>query len=254
MGRIKLVAGNWKMNLNLEESRTLAIQLALGYTFNRPRMVVIPPFLHALAVKDQLMSVQSTIEVGVQNCHQELKGAYTGEISAAMIKSCNISYVILGHSERRQFFQENDDLLAQKVCTVLGQGLIPIFCVGEPLEVRNQNGQNEWVNQQLSIGLFHLDAAEFSRVIIAYEPIWAIGTGVTASPAQAQEMHAYIRSTIQRRYDQSIADQTTILYGGSVKGSNAVDLFDNPDVDGALVGGASLDPVDFIKIARAMGA
>ncbi len=252
MGRRKLVAGNWKMNLNLEESRTLAIQLALGYTFTEPRMVIIPPFLHALTVQDQLMSVQSPIEVGVQNCHQELKGAFTGEISAAMIKSCNIPYVILGHSERRQFFQENDDLLAQKVLTVLGQGLIQIFCVGEPLEVRNQNGQNDWVNQQLSIGLFHLDAAGFSRVIIAYEPIWAIGTGVTASPAQAQEMHAYIRACIQSRYDQDIADLTTILYGGSVKGSNAGDLFCNPDVDGALVGGASLDPVDFIKIARAM--
>lgn len=238
------------MNLSLDESRTLAIQLALGYTQSVPEMIVIPPAIHVMPVKDQLTSVQSPIQVGVQNCHQELKGAYTGEVSAGMIKSCQINYVVLGHSERRQYFLESDELLAKKVKTALGQGLIPIFCVGEPLEIRNQNGQDEFVQKQLEIGLFHLDADLFSKVIIAYEPIWAIGTGVTASPEQAQEMHAFIRSSIAQRYDSGVADQTTILYGGSVKGSNAADLFANKDVDGALVGGASLDPIDFIKIAR----
>ena len=252
MGRKKIVAGNWKMNLNLNESLDLANQLSMGFDLKHPLMVIIPPFIHALAVKDVLDAVESPIKIGVQNCHQELKGAYTGEISAPMIKSNNIPFVILGHSERRQFFHESDELLAKKVSTVLNQGLTPIFCVGEPLEIRNQNNQNDFVENQLQIGLFHLDAPDFEKVIIAYEPIWAIGTGVTASPAQAQEMHAYIRACIRSRYDQSVADNTTILYGGSVKGSNAADLFANPDVDGALVGGASLDAVDFIKIASSL--
>jgi len=254
MSRQKLVAGNWKMNLNLEESKALAVQLALGYSLSHPRMIVIPPFIHALSVRDQLLAVQSPIEVGVQNCHQALKGAFTGEISASMIKSCGIPYVILGHSERRQFFYETDELLAQKVIAVLSQDLTPIFCVGEPLEIRNLQDQNRYVKHQLQAGLFQLDAAEFSQVVIAYEPIWAIGTGVTASPDQAQEMHAFIRACIQAQFDPEIAEQTIILYGGSVKGSNASDLFANPDVDGALVGGASLDPVDFIKIANSFKA
>ncbi|MDZ4708337.1 MAG: triose-phosphate isomerase [Saprospiraceae bacterium] len=252
MGRKKIVAGNWKMNLNLDESLALAKHLSVGFDLDHPMMVVIPPFIHALAVKDHLGSVQSPIKIGVQNCHQELKGAYTGEISAPMIKSNNIPFVILGHSERRQFFHETDELLAKKVSVALNQGLTPIFCVGEPLEIRNQNSQNDFVGNQLQIGLFHLDAADFEKVVIAYEPIWAIGSGVTASPAQAQEMHAYIRACILSQFDQSVADNTTILYGGSVKGSNATDLFANPDVDGALVGGASLDAVDFIKIAYSL--
>lgn len=252
MVRKKIVAGNWKMNLNLEESRSLARQLAEGFSETHPQMVVIPPFIHALTIKDQLSSARSAIETGVQNCHQTLKGAFTGEISASMIKSCGIPYVILGHSERRQFFNETNELLAEKVTTVLSQGLIPIFCVGEPLEIRNLNDQNTFVENQLKIGLFHLSPEDIRKVVIAYEPIWAIGTGVTASPDQAQEMHAFIRSGIQTNYDQETASQISILYGGSVKGSNAADLFSNPDVDGALVGGASLDPVDFIKIALAL--
>lgn len=253
MVRKKIIAGNWKMNLSLEESLALAKQLALGFDSDYPGLVVIPPFIYALAVKGELDAMKSGIKTGVQNCHQELKGAFTGEISAAMVKACNIPYVVLGHSERRQFFHETDELLAKKVSTALSQELIPIFCVGEPLEVRNQTGQNDFVKNQLEIGLFHLSAAEIRKVVIAYEPIWAIGTGVTASPDQAQEMHAFIRFSIRSQYDQEVADQATILYGGSVKGSNATDLFANPDVDGALVGGASLDPVDFIKIAKAMG-
>ena len=249
MERKKIVAGNWKMNLGLEEGLELAEKLAKAYTHPEPRMVVIPPFIHALAVQNFLQSVHSPIEVGVQNCHQEAKGAYTGEISAQMIRSCRIPFVILGHSERRQYFAETDALLAVKVKAALGQGLIPIFCVGEPLRIREESGQNDYVAHQLEQGLFHLSPEQIKEVVIAYEPIWAIGTGVTASPEQAQEMHAYIRDRITIHYNKELAESSLILYGGSVKGSNARDLFEKPDVDGALVGGASLDAADFLRIA-----
>lgn len=249
MGRKKIVAGNWKMNLGLEEGLELVNKLAKAYTHHEPRMVVIPPFIHALAVQNFLQSVHSPIEVGVQNCHQEAKGAFTGEISAQMIRSCRIPFVILGHSERRQYFAESDELLALKVKAALGQGLIPIYCVGEPLDIREESGQNDHVAHQLEKGLFHLSTEQFKGVVIAYEPIWAIGTGVTASPEQAQEMHAFIRERISMHYNQEVAVSSVILYGGSVKGSNARDLFAQPDVDGALVGGASLDAEDFLRIA-----
>lgn len=252
MKRDKIVAGNWKMNLGLDEGMELVEKLAKAYTHHEPRMVVIPPFLHALAVQNYLQSVHSPIEVGVQNCHQETKGAFTGEISASMIRSCRIPFVVLGHSERRQYFAETDALLAQKVKAALGQGLIPIYCVGEPLTVREESGQNDFVAHQLEQGLFYLSPEQFKEVVIAYEPIWAIGTGVTASPEQAQDMHAFIRHRIAIHYSEAVAAATRILYGGSVKGSNARDLFVKPDVDGALVGGASLDADDFLRIASSI--
>lgn len=248
MNRIKIVAGNWKMNTSLDEGIALVKNLREGYNLSSPQMIVIPPFTHLTAVADILKG--TVIEVGAQNCHQETKGAYTGEVSAAMLKSCDIPFVILGHSERRQYYNETDSLLAIKVNSALTQGLTPIFCVGEPLEIRNKGEQNEYVLNQFIHGLFHLYSDDFEKLVIAYEPIWAIGTGVTASPEQAQDMHAFIREQIKNKYGQKTAESISILYGGSVKGSNAKDIFSKPDVDGALVGGASLDVVDFLKIAN----
>ena len=236
------------MNTTLEEGITLAQKLSNGHTETDVEMIVIPPFTHLMTIKNILDG--SAVAIGAQNCHQEVKGAYTGEISAAMLKTCGIPYVILGHSERRQYFHETDALLALKVNAALGQGLIPIFCVGESLNIRNENAQNEYVLNQFIQGLFHLSPEDFSKIIIAYEPIWAIGTGVTASPQQAQEMHAFIRSQIDHQYGHIIASHMVILYGGSVKGSNAKEIFSGEDVDGALVGGASLDADDFLKIAK----
>lgn len=210
-------------------------------------MILIPPFTHLMNIKGVLSG--STLALGAQNCHQETKGAYTGEISATMLSTCGIPYVILGHSERRQYFLETDTLLSKKVVTALNHNLIPIFCVGESLDIRNQDNQNDFVRHQLQEGLFHLSPEDFSKIIIAYEPIWAIGTGVTASPQQAQEMHEFIRSQVRDQYGNTIADEISILYGGSVKGSNAKEIFAGSDVDGALVGGGSLDADDFLKIA-----
>lgn len=247
MHRLKIVAGNWKMNTSLEEGISLVNKLKTGHTIHDPQMIVIPPFTHLVTIKNILAG--SAVAIGAQNCHQEARGAYTGEISAPMLKDCGIPYVILGHSERRQYFGETDTLLSKKVVAALGQGLTPIFCVGEALETRNNGDQNIFVLDQLREGLFHLSNEDFEKVIIAYEPIWAIGTGVTASPQQAQDMHAFIRSQINDHYDEEIANATVILYGGSVKGSNAKEIFAGDDVDGALVGGASLDAEDFLKIA-----
>ncbi len=247
MSRKKIVAGNWKMNTSLSEGIALANQLAASQPSDQPQLILIPPFTHLMTIK--AITDGTMIAVGAQNCHQEAKGAFTGEISAQMLHSCGIPYVILGHSERRQYFHEDNHLLSKKVISALGQGLTPIFCVGEALDIRNAGHQNDFVFGQLREGLFHLSADDFSKVIIAYEPIWAIGTGVTASPQQAQDMHAYIRSQIDIQYGTDIATDLVILYGGSVKGSNAREIFAGADVDGALVGGASLDAEDFLRIA-----
>lgn len=248
MKRKKIVAGNWKMNTTLEEGISLVKNLREGYNLSSPQMIVIPPFTHLTTVASILKG--TVIEIGAQNCHQEQKGAYTGEVSASMLKSCDIPFVILGHSERRQYYNETDALLAQKVNAALAHGLTPVFCVGEPLEIRNNGEQNDFVLNQFIHGLFHLPAVDFEKLVIAYEPIWAIGTGVTASPEQAQDMHAFIRQQIKNKYGENSAESISILYGGSVKGSNAKEIFSKPDVDGALVGGASLDVVDFLKIAN----
>ncbi len=248
MKRKKIIAGNWKMNTSISEGIALAAKLVAGHITSDPQMIIIPPFTHLLTIKSILDG--SPIVVGAQNCHQEAKGAFTGEVSAPMLKSCEILYVIVGHSERRQYFIEDDAVLAKKLIAILGQNLIPIYCIGESLDTRNAGLQNKFVLEQLQAGLFHLSASDFSKVILAYEPLWAIGTGVTASPQQAQDMHAFIRAQIQLHYGVQVADHTSILYGGSVKGSNAKDIFAGADVDGALVGGASLDYDDFLKIAN----
>ncbi|MFT4062697.1 MAG: triose-phosphate isomerase [Edaphocola sp.] len=252
MSRKKIVAGNWKMNKNLFEGKQLVADILAKNTElpDNVSVIVAPPFTQLELAATQLKG-KSGFYLAAQNCHQETAGAYTGEVSAAMLKSVGVAYVILGHSERRQYFGEDEALLAKKVDAVLAQDLDVIFCVGEPLEVRDANTQNDLVNMQIEGGLFHLDAASFAHIVIAYEPVWAIGTGRTATAAQAQEMHAFIRSVIAGKYGQGVADNTCILYGGSAKPSNAAELFACPDVDGGLIGGASLVADDFTAIIEA---
>ncbi len=250
MSRQLIVAGNWKMNTTLKEGEKLANSIVKKSKDNDPLVIMAAPFTHlhsiATITKDAI-----GIEVAAQNCSNELSGAFTGEISVGMLKSVGVKYVILGHSERRQYFKEGNALLAKKTNTVLKSGLLPIFCCGEPLSVRKAGNHARHVSKQLREGLFHLSKKDFAKVVIAYEPIWAIGTGVTASPEQAQEMHDKIRKMIARKYGEKIADETTILYGGSVKPANAKEIFSQPDVDGGLVGGASLKSADFSKIIKA---
>lgn len=251
--RKKIVAGNWKMNLDIREGKALVDGILAGMPpLSEERQVVIAaPFVHLAGVAQQLEG-KPFISAGAQNCASEASGAYTGEVSAAMLQSAGVQYVIIGHSERREYFNETDALLARKTDMALASGLIPIFCCGEALEVRDAGTQNAFVEAQVQAGLFHLDEAQFRKVVIAYEPIWAIGTGRTASAEQAQDMHAHIRGVIAAHYGQETAADTTILYGGSAKPSNAAELFAGADVDGGLIGGASLKTEDFIGIIDAM--
>ena len=211
--------------------------------------IIAPPYTHLASVHEKLKT-KNGFAVAAQNCHQIANGAYTGEISAEMIYSTGASYVIIGHSERRQYFGENDALLAQKVNVALANKLIPIFCIGENGEERKSNQHLEVVKKQLKEALFHLSAVDFSKLIIAYEPVWAIGTGVTATSHQAQGMHNYIRSEINKKYGKEISENTSILYGGSCNPQNAQELFACLDVDGGLIGGASLKAADFISIVN----
>lgn len=248
--RTKIIAGNWKMNKTLEEAKTLTAELITlsAEVKTDAKIVLCVPFPYLLTTRDQLGN--SRVLVGAQNCSEHDAGAYTGEVSAAMIKSIGIPYVILGHSERRQFFKEDGKLLATKVDKVLGQNLIPIFCCGEPLEIREKGTHEALVRQQVEESLFHLTADSIKKVVIAYEPVWAIGTGKTATSQQAQDMHAVIRKQLAAKYGDAVAQQIPILYGGSVKPDNAKELFGCPDVDGGLVGGASLKARDFIDIVK----
>ena len=249
--RKKIVAGNWKMNKSLAEATSLVaelITLTNAEVKNNAEIVLCPPFPYLLKVKEQLGN--SKITVGAQNCSEHESGAYTGETSAAMLKSMQIPYVIIGHSERRQYFEENGALLAKKVDRALAQGLTPIFCNGEPLEIREKGTHEALVKQQTEESLFHLSADAIKKVVIAYEPVWAIGTGKTATSQQAQDMHAVIRGHIASKYGKDIAESISILYGGSVKPDNAKELFGCKDVDGGLVGGASLKARDFIDIIK----
>ncbi len=250
MSRQLIVAGNWKMNTTLKEGEKLANAIVKKSKANHPLVIMAAPFTHLHSIANIVKDADG-IEVAAQNCSNELSGAFTGEVSVGMLKSVGVKYVILGHSERRQYFKEGNALLAQKTNTVLQSGLLPIFCCGEPLSVREAGNHARHVSKQLREGLFHLSEKDFAKVVIAYEPIWAIGTGVTASPEQAQEMHDKIRNMIARKYGEKIADDTTILYGGSVKPSNAKEIFSQPDVDGGLVGGASLNATDFSQIIKA---
>ncbi|GAA4308686.1 triose-phosphate isomerase [Compostibacter hankyongensis] len=251
--RKKMVAGNWKMNLTLQEGEQL-IQAILdaGLRLNEKKSVVVAtPFPYLVSAKSRLRNYPH-FYVAAQNCHSQASGAYTGEVSAAMLQSVKTDYVILGHSERREYFRETNQELALKLDQALHHGLKVIFCCGEPLEVRKAETQNDYVARQLEESLYHLSAEQLENVVIAYEPIWAIGTGLTASSAQAQEMHAHIRALLSSRYGQEAADSTSILYGGSCKPSNAEELFACPDVDGGLIGGASLKAEDFTAIVNSL--
>ena len=250
--RKKIVAGNWKMNKTFEEAQALVSEVVnmVNDEVNNQAQVVLCPSFPFLATVSKTIDGNAQVHLGAQNCHQNESGAYTGEVSAGMLQSVGVEYVILGHSERRQYFYEDDQLLEAKVKAVLKQGLSPIFCIGESLEQREQDLTFSILETQLKDGLFHVSNEEFERVVIAYEPIWAIGTGKTASSQQAQEVHAFIREQIARHYDAQAADNTTILYGGSCNPGNARELFACPDIDGGLIGGASLKSRDFVDIIK----
>ena len=251
--RKQITAANWKMNLTATEASQLLNELiATPHALNAHQQAIfaVPAIYIPLALEK--LANQPQLFVAAQNCHQKSNGAYTGEISAPMFASVGVKHIVLGHSERREYFIESDTLLAEKVNSVLAIDSTPIFCCGEPLSIREAGTQNEFVAAQLQNGLFHLSAAEIVKVVIAYEPIWAIGTGKSASSEQAQEIHAYIRSVFAVKYGQAIADQISILYGGSVKAANAKEIFSQPDVDGGLVGGASLIANEFAAIINAL--
>ena len=249
--RKKIVAGNWKMNMNLQEGITLAKELNDTLTANKPNcgVIICTPFIHLASIAQFLN--QDIIGLGAENCADKEKGAYTGEVSAEIIKSTGAQYVILGHSERRGYYNETPEVLKEKVLLALKNGLKVIFCIGESLEEREANKQNEVVKAELEGSVFNLTAEEFNNIIVAYEPIWAIGTGKTATAEQAEEIHAYIRSVIASKYGNETAENTTILYGGSCKASNAPELFAKPNIDGGLIGGASLKVADFKGIIDA---
>ncbi|WP_343690563.1 triose-phosphate isomerase [Chitinophaga sp.] len=251
--RKKIVAGNWKMNLTLAQGEQLINDvLAAGLHLQEGQEVVFAtPFPYLVKAK-ALIRNNPGFFLASQNSASEKSGAYTGEVSAEMLQSVGVDYVILGHSERREYFQESNAVLAKKIDLALANGLKPLFCCGEPLEVRKAETQNEFVAKQLEESLYHLTEEQLKNVVIAYEPIWAIGTGLTASAAQAQDMHAFIRSQIAAKYGREAALNISILYGGSAKPSNAVELFSCPDVDGGLIGGASLVAADFVAIIKAL--
>lgn len=250
--RQKIVVGNWKMNKTLMEAQSLTSEIANMVEAEAPadvKVVIAPPFPFIDAMKKSIPS-DGKITLSGQNCHQEDSGAFTGEVSAPMLKSLGANYVILGHSERREQFSETDEILARKTDNALKNELKVIFCCGEPLGIREANTQNEYVTKQLTNGLFHVSAEQFKSIIVAYEPIWAIGTGKTASAEQAQDMHKTIREHIALKFGAEVANETSILYGGSCNPSNAEELFSQPDVDGGLIGGASLKSRDFTDIIK----
>ncbi len=249
--RKNIVAGNWKMNNNLQEGLTLAKELEAALKGKKVNCDVIigTPFIHLASVASAIDT--NLIGVSAQNCADQASGAYTGEVSASMVASTGAKYVILGHSERRSYYGETNATLKEKVALTLANGLTPIFCIGEVLNERNAGKHFEVVETQISEGLFNLSAEDFGKIVLAYEPVWAIGTGVTASSEQAQEMHAFIRKTLVAKYGQAVANDTSILYGGSCNAGNAKELFSNPDVDGGLIGGASLGVDKFMPIVEA---
>jgi len=248
--RKNIVAGNWKMNNNLKEGTELAKEIVskAGSSQLNCELILGTPFIHLNEVSTIIKN--SNIFVSAQNCANKESGAYTGEISAQMIRSTGAEYVIIGHSERREYYGESNSILMDKTKIALQNGLKVIFCCGEVLEERESNTQFEVVKKQLEEGIFNLSSEEMKNIVIAYEPVWAIGTGKTASPEQAQEIHAFIRECLTDKYNEEIANQTSILYGGSCKPGNAKEIFANADVDGGLIGGASLKADDFIAIAQ----
>lgn len=254
--RKNIVAGNWKMNMDYEQGISLfseIVNMVKDEVIGNQEVVVCSPFIHLAAIS-KLSSGTGNVSIGAQTINEHESGAYTGEISASQVKSTGAAYVILGHSERRAYFNETDELLAEKVNAALKHDLKPIFCIGETKDERESGSYFDIIKTQLSKGLFHLDAEAFKNVVLAYEPVWAIGTGLTATPEQAQEVHAFIRKTLADQYGQDIADGTSILYGGSANPSNAQSLFSQPDIDGGLIGGASLKSRDFLQIINVFNA
>ncbi|HEX6915486.1 MAG TPA: triose-phosphate isomerase [Chitinophagaceae bacterium] len=251
--RNQIAAANWKMNLRYQDAEKLLDEITaapVNLAGHRKAIFAVPfPYLQLAAGK---LAGKNNMFAAAQNCYSKPSGAYTGEVSVEMLASLNIGYVIIGHSERREYFAESNRFLAEKIDICLSSGITPIFCCGEPLNIRDSGTQNEYVGRQLQESLFHLSAAQLKQIVIAYEPIWAIGTGKTASSAQAQEMHAFIRQQLSGKYGKDTAEEISILYGGSVKGSNAAELFAQQDVDGGLVGGASLNAAEFITIINAL--
>lgn len=247
--RKHIVAGNWKMNNDLAQTETLITELKKENNPSDVEVMIAPSFTNLWQAFNTLKN--DTIEVIAQNMHFAESGAYTGEVSASMLKSLGIKTVILGHSERRAYFHETDEILAKKVDTALKNDMRVIFCFGEELKDRKSENQESVVESQIKNGLFHLAASAFEHIVLAYEPVWAIGTGETASPEQAQDMHAFIRKTISNKYGKEVADSVSILYGGSVKPDNAKEIFSKPDVDGGLIGGAALNAKDFFAIVNA---
>ena len=249
--RKKIVAGNWKMHKNAEQTEDLLNELiAKVPTDTTAQVIVAPTFVNLASAVDHLEF--TNIDVAAQNVHQAESGAFTGEISADMLKSVGVNTVILGHSERRAIFHESDALIASKVDTALAHEMTVIFCFGEELKDRQSNTHFNVVENQLKEGLFHIKAASWENVVLAYEPVWAIGTGETASPEQAQEMHEFIRETVRKSFGSDVAENVAILYGGSVKPENAKEIFSKPDVDGGLIGGAALKADDFVAIINAI--
>ena len=251
--RKQIAAANWKMNNTLEEGTILLNEIiSSGVQVNDNQSVIFAiPFPYLISANQQLENT-SNMFVAAQNCHNKTSGAYTGEVSVDMLASINIQYCVVGHSERREYFSESNQQLAEKVDRCLSKGITPIFCCGEPLAIREDDIQNDYVAVQLNESLFHLDREAIQKVVIAYEPIWAIGTGKTATASQAQEMHAHIRSVLANQFGEAVAANVSILYGGSVKGANANEIFSQPDVDGGLVGGASLIATEFIQIIKSL--
>jgi len=250
--RKQIAAANWKMNLTLQQAEKLLDEIiAKPHELKQHQQAVFAVPFPYLQMAQQKIAGKQNVFIAAQNCYSKKSGAYTGEVSVEMLQSLGISYVIIGHSERREYFHESNELLADKINICLENNITPIFCCGEPLSIRENGTQNEYVEKQLEESLFHLTGEQLQKIVIAYEPIWAIGTGKTASSAQAQEMQAYIRSVIKDEYNH-VSDNISILYGGSVKGSNAKELFSQPDVDGGLVGGASLNADEFVTIINSL--
>ncbi len=251
--RKQIAAANWKMNLTLQQAEALVDELlATPFSLNENQQAIFGvPFPYLINIQNKFVG-KNNCYVSAQNCHTKKNGAYTGETSVEMLTSIGITHVIIGHSERREFFNESDAMLAEKINSCLSNNLKPIFCCGEPLQIREAETQNSFVETQLKESLFHLTAEQIANFIIAYEPIWAIGTGKTASNEQAQQMHKHIRAVLANNYGADVANTISILYGGSVKATNAADIFAQPDVDGGLVGGASLVAADFAVIINSL--
>lgn len=251
--RKQIAAANWKMNLTYQQGQELLDKILAEPVETKDNHEVIfgVPFPYLIMAKEKVANLKN-YHIAAQNCYNQKSGAYTGEVSVEMLNSIGIKHCIIGHSERREYFNESNQMLAEKLNLLLAAGMIPVFCCGEPLSVREEGTQNEFVEKQLEESLFHLSADDIKKIIIAYEPIWAIGTGKTATTEQAQEIHAHVRSVLEKKYGKEVADEIPVLYGGSVKAGNAKELFSCPDVDGGLVGGASLVALDFVEIIKAL--